>query len=135
MSTSVRTALLNILLASAAGSGVLYLLWLIRQLWPGITTVIHALVTPRSHCCDALYVWLPLKVVWKVQLLQDIATSILMTAGMSVLGTTLFYLLHWLLPVHFWSHFKLLALTLNAFKCLYQICLLDRLHHITLPTH
>uniref|UniRef100_A0A803SN06 Reverse transcriptase domain-containing protein n=1 Tax=Anolis carolinensis TaxID=28377 RepID=A0A803SN06_ANOCA len=60
---------------SAVARGAFAQLRLVRQLRPylgrsDLATVVHALVTARLDYCNALYVGLPLKTAWKLQLVQ-----------------------------------------------------------------
>ena len=55
---------------------------MICQLWPfldidNLATVVHVLVTPQLDYCNALYVGLPLKMTWKLQLVQNAAAKLL----------------------------------------------------------
>ena len=61
--------------ASVAWSAF-YQLRLVAQLRPyldNLASVVYALVTSRLDYCNALYVGLPLKTVWKLQLVQNAA--------------------------------------------------------------
>ena len=55
--------------------------WRIAQLHPyldmgALMTLIHALVISRIHYCSALYVRLPLRLMWRLQLVQKFGSQI-----------------------------------------------------------
>ena len=57
-------------------------LWWIAQLQPyldggALTTLVHALVISRLDHCNALYVGLPLRLMQKLQMVQNAAASLL----------------------------------------------------------
>ena len=59
-----------------------FYLWRIAQLRPyldvgALTTLVHVLVVLRLDYCNALYVGLPLRLVWKLQMVQNVAARLL----------------------------------------------------------
>ena len=91
---------------------------LIRQLRPfldrdNLATVVHALVTFRLDYCNALYVGLPLKTTWKVQLVQNAAARLLAGSSYRDHITPVLKELHWL-PIRFRLEFKVLVMTFKA---------------------
>ncbi|XP_066490600.1 oxysterol-binding protein-related protein 8-like [Tiliqua scincoides] len=67
---------------TVVANGAFAQLQLVRQLRPylcqlDLTTVVHALVTSRLDYCNTLYMGLPLKTVWKPQLVQNVAARVL----------------------------------------------------------
>ncbi|KAF7240163.1 Ophiophagus venom factor, partial [Varanus komodoensis] len=62
----------------------------------GLATVIHALVISRLDYCNTLYVGLPLKTVWILQLVQNRAARLLTGTGHYSHITLVLYQLHWL---------------------------------------
>uniref|UniRef100_A0A803TC32 Reverse transcriptase domain-containing protein n=1 Tax=Anolis carolinensis TaxID=28377 RepID=A0A803TC32_ANOCA len=103
---------------SAVARGVFAQLKLVRQLRPYLgkqdfATVVHALVTSRLDYCNALYVGLPLKTVWKLQLVQWEAARLITGAAFRERTTPLLRQLHWL-PISYRAQFKVLALAYKA---------------------
>ncbi|XP_053100645.1 uncharacterized protein LOC128322765 [Hemicordylus capensis] len=91
---------------------------LARQLRPflekaDLATETHALVTSQLDYCDTLFVGLPLKNIWKLQLVQNAAARVLSGAAWWEHITPILKELHWL-PVCFRVQFKVLVLTFNA---------------------
>ncbi|XP_061485295.1 uncharacterized protein LOC133385720 isoform X1 [Rhineura floridana] len=95
-----------------------YHLRLVAQLRPyldsdDLASVVHALVTSRLDYCNALYVGLPLKIVRKLQLVQNAAARLLTRTRRSAHITPVLARLHWL-PICFRAKFKVLVLTYKA---------------------
>ena len=95
-----------------------YHLWQIAQLQPyldggALTTLVHALVISRLNHCNALYVGLPLRLMWKLQMVQNTAGRLL--SGVRKYQHIFLTLaaLHWL-PVRFLIDFKVLMMTYKA---------------------
>ncbi|XP_053142271.1 uncharacterized protein LOC128340742 [Hemicordylus capensis] len=112
---------LEVQVASMAQSAF-YQLRLICQLQPylereSLATVTHALVTSCLDYCNALYMGLPLKIVRKLQLVQNRAARLLTGTGRFDHIMPMLNQLHWL-PIHFWTQFKVLVLTFKALKAL-----------------
>ncbi|KAF7251550.1 hypothetical protein EYD10_03015 [Varanus komodoensis] len=106
-------------------------LWWIHQLRPYLedtclATVTHALVTSRLDYCNALYVGLPLKTVWILQMVQNRAARFLMRTGRYSHITPVLYQLHWL-PIEVWAQFKVLVITYKALNGLGPGYLKERL--------
>ncbi|KAF7253150.1 hypothetical protein EYD10_01179 [Varanus komodoensis] len=88
---------------------------LIHQLHPYLENdclaiVTHALVTSRLDFCNALYVGLPLKTVWILQLVQNRAARLLTRTGRCSHITPVLRQLHWL-PIEVRAQFKVLVIT------------------------
>ena len=71
---------------NSVAKSTFYQFMLIYQLCPyldrdSLATVIHALITSRLDYCNVLYVGLPLKMVRKLQLLQNRTTRLLTGTG------------------------------------------------------
>ncbi|XP_061477973.1 uncharacterized protein LOC133382302 [Rhineura floridana] len=103
---------------AAVARNAFYQLRLVAQLRPylsreDLTSVVHALVTSRLDYCNALYVGLPLKTVWKLQLVQNAAARLLTRTKRSDHITPVLAHLHWL-PICFRAKFKVLVLTYKA---------------------
>ncbi|KAF7238810.1 hypothetical protein EYD10_14545 [Varanus komodoensis] len=106
-------------------------LQLIRQLRPYLeydclATVTHALVTSRLDFCNTLYVGLPLKTVWILQLVQNRAARLLTGTGRYVHMTPVLCQLHWL-PIEVRAQFKVLVMTYKALNSLGPGYLKERL--------
>uniref|UniRef100_A0A803TEJ9 Reverse transcriptase domain-containing protein n=1 Tax=Anolis carolinensis TaxID=28377 RepID=A0A803TEJ9_ANOCA len=104
---------------------------LVRQLRPyleksDLTMVVHALVTSRLDYCNALYVGLPLKTAWKLQLVQRSAARLLTGANYRARSMPLFKELHWL-PFTFRTQFKVQVITYKALNGLGPTYLRDRI--------
>ena len=59
-----------------------FYLWQIAWRWPyldtgALTTLVHALVISRLDHCNTLYVGLPLRLMWKLQVVQNAAARLL----------------------------------------------------------
>ncbi|KAF7237340.1 Zinc finger protein 79 [Varanus komodoensis] len=78
-----------------------------------LATVTHALATSRLDFCNALYVGLPLKTVWILQLVQNGAARLLTGTGRYVHVTPVLCQLHWL-PIEVRAQFKVLVMTYKA---------------------
>ena len=76
-------------------------------------TVTHALVTSCIDYCNALYVGLPLKTVWQLQLVQNRAAWLVSGGATSGHIKPILFKLHWL-PVADQAQFKVLVLTYKA---------------------
>ena len=74
-----------------------------------------------------LYVELPLKVTWKLQLIQNAAARLVIGSGRRDHITPVWKGLHWL-PVRFQAQFKVLVLTFKALNGLGPVYLNERLH-------
>ena len=95
-------------------------LQLIRQLRPfleleDLKTVVHTLVTSRLNFCNVLYIGLPLCLVQKLQLVQNMAESLVTGTPKGADITLVLKSLHWL-PISFWVKYKVLVI---AFKALH----------------
>ncbi|KAF7246206.1 NIPA-like protein 2 [Varanus komodoensis] len=91
---------------------------LIHQLCPYLeydclVTVTHALVTSRLDFCNVLYVGLPLKMVWILQLVQNRTARLLTGTGRYAHMTPVLRQLHWL-PIEVRAQFKVLVITYKA---------------------
>ncbi|KAF7234923.1 hypothetical protein EYD10_18203, partial [Varanus komodoensis] len=105
---------------------------LINQLRPYLEydcleTVTHTLVTSRLDFFNALYMGLPLKTVWILQLVQNRAARLLTGTGRYVHMTPVLRQLHWL-PVEVRAQFKVLVMTYTALNGLGPGYLKERLH-------
>lgn len=99
-------------------------------------SVTQGLVISQLDYCNAYYVGLTLKSVWKLQLIQKVATWEVLVAPTVAHVTPLFWKLHWL-PVCFLIKFKGLVIT---FKDLHRMGPGYLTNHLTLirldwPTH
>ncbi|XP_061473928.1 uncharacterized protein LOC133380529 [Rhineura floridana] len=108
-----------------------YHLRLVAQLHPylcgdDLASVVHALVTSRLDYCNALYVGLPLKMVRKLQLVQNAAARLLTRTNRSSHITPVLARLHWL-PICFRARFKVLVLTYKALHGVGPQYLMERL--------
>ncbi|KAF7250062.1 Receptor-type tyrosine-protein phosphatase gamma, partial [Varanus komodoensis] len=107
---------------TAVARSTFFQLRLIHQLHPYLendylATVTHALVTSRLDFCNVLYVGLPLKTVWILQLVQNRAARLLTGTGRYVHMTPVLRQLHWL-PIEVRAQFKVLVMTYNALNSL-----------------
>ena len=88
-------------------------LWRITQLRPYLdagahTTLIHALVISRIDYCSALYVGLPLMLMWRLQLVQNLV-------GRLITGVKKFqHISPILAALHFCIDFKVMMITFKA---------------------
>lgn len=81
-------------------------------------TMVHGLVLSRIDYCNALYVGLPRKLIYKLQKVQNAAAKLIFLQGRREHATPLLIQLHWL-PVRERVQFKILLLT---FKCIHGQC-------------
>ncbi|KAF7234890.1 Vomeronasal type-2 receptor 26 [Varanus komodoensis] len=93
-------------------------LWLIYQLHhyledDCLVTVMHGLASSRLDFCNVLYIGLPLKTVWILQLVQNRAASLLSGTEHCPQITPVLRQLHWL-PIDIRAQFKVLMLTYKA---------------------
>ncbi|KAF7253589.1 Ryanodine receptor 2, partial [Varanus komodoensis] len=105
---------------------------LIHQLRPYLendclATVTHALVTSRLDFCKVLYVGLPLKTVWILQLVQNRAARLLTGTERYVHMTPVLCQLHWL-PIEVRAQFKVLVMIYKALNGLGLGYLKERLY-------
>ncbi|KAF7240874.1 putative RNA-directed DNA polymerase from transposon BS [Varanus komodoensis] len=103
---------------TAVARSAFFQLRLIHQLRPYLeydclVTVTHALVTSHLDFCNALYVGLPLKTVWILQLVQNRAARLLTGTGRYAHMTPVLRQLHWL-PIEVRAQFKVLVITYKA---------------------
>ena len=87
-------------------------LWRIAQLHPYLdvgllTTLVHGLVILRLDHCNALYVGLPLRLMWKLQMVQNVVARLLSGVRKHQHITPILAALHWL-AVQFCVDFKVL---------------------------
>ena len=85
-------------------------LWQIPRLQPyldtgALTTLVHALVISRLDHCNVLYVGLPLKLMWKLQVAQNAAARLLTGVRKHHNISPILAKLHWL-PIRFRISFK-----------------------------
>ena len=90
-------------------------LWWISQLCPYLdvrvlTTLVHALAVSRLDYCNALYLGLPLRLMEKLQMVQNVVDRLLSGVGKYQHISPTLAALHWL-PVHFHIDFKVLMMT------------------------
>ncbi|KAF7237429.1 Motile sperm domain-containing protein 1 [Varanus komodoensis] len=116
---------------TAVARSAFFQLRLIHQLRPYLendclATVTHALVTSRLDFCNALYVGLPLKTVWILQMVQNRAARLLAGTGRYSRITPVLYQLHWL-PIEVRAQFKVLVITYKALNGLGPGYLKERL--------
>ena len=95
-----------------------YQLRLIRQLRPFLELedpkmVVHTLVTSRLDFCNALYIGLPLCLVRKLQLVQNMAARLVTGTPRGDHITPVLKSLHWL-PISFRVKYKVLVITFKA---------------------
>ena len=104
-------------------------LWQIAQLPPyldgGLTTLVHALVISRLDHCNTLYVGLPLRLMRKLQMVQNAAASLLSRVRKYQHISPTLAALHWL-RIHFRIDFKVLIMTYKALNGLGPRYLADR---------
>ena len=79
----------------------------------GLTTLVHALVISRLDHCNALYVGLPLRLMRKLQVVQNAAARLLSGVRKYHHISPTLAALHWL-PIQFRIDFKVLMLTSRA---------------------
>ena len=102
-----------------------FLLWQIARLRPylntgALTTLVHALVISRLDHCNALYVGLPLRLMRKLQVVQNDGVRKYQHISPALVA------LHWL-PIRFRVNFKVLMLTYKALNGLGPRYLAERL--------
>ena len=98
-------------------------LWRIARLRPyldvrALTTLVHALVILRLDHCNTLYVGLPLRLMRKLQVVQNEVARLLTGVRKCQHISLTLATLHWL-PIRFRIDFKVLMLT---YKALNQAC-------------
>ncbi|KAF7247075.1 putative RNA-directed DNA polymerase from transposon BS [Varanus komodoensis] len=123
---------------TAVARSAFFQLRLIHQLHPYLendclVTVTHALVTSRLDFCNELYMGLPLKTVWILQLVQNRAARLLTGTGRYVHMTPVLRQLHWL-PIEVQAQFKVLVMTYKALNSLGPGYLKERLRPY-MPAH
>ena len=106
-------------------------LWRIARLHPYLdtrvlTTLVRALVISRLDHCNALYVGLPLRLMRKLQVVQNAAARLLTGVKKHQHISPVLAMLHWL-PIHFCIDFKVLMLTYKALNGLGPRYLAERL--------
>ena len=84
------------------------------------------LVTLRLDFCNALYIGLPLCLVRKLQLVQNMSARLVASTSRGVRITPVLKSLHWL-PISFWAKYKVLVITFKALHGLDPGYLRDRL--------
>lgn len=77
-----------------------------------LSIVTHVLVISWLDYCNTFYMGLFLKIIWKLQLVQNVAANTVLGAPRVVHTTPLLHELPWL-PICFWILFKYLLLPLN----------------------
>ena len=109
-----------------------FYLWRIAQLHPyldgggALTTLVHALVISRLDHCNALYVGLPLRLMQKLQMVQNAVARLLSGVRKQQHISPTLAALHWL-PIHFYIDFKVLMMTYKALNGLGPRYLADHL--------
>ena len=78
-----------------------------------LTKLIHALVISRIDYCSALYMGLPLRLMCKLQMVQNSAARLITGVKKFQHISPTLAALHWL-PVHFHIDFKVMMITLKA---------------------
>ena len=78
-----------------------------------LTTLVDALVISRIDYCNALYMWLPLTLMQKLQMLQNTVARLLTGVKRFPHTPPILATLHWL-PVCFHIDFKVLTITYKA---------------------
>ena len=91
-----------------------------------LTTLVHALVISRLDHCNALYVGLPLRLLRKLQVVQNAAARLLSGVKRYQHISPTLAALHWL-PIRFRIDFKVLMLTYKALNGLGPRYLAERL--------
>ena len=116
--------------ASVVRTAHLYL-WRIAQLPSyldvgALTTLVHALVVSRINYCNALYVGLPLGLMQKLQMIQNMVARLLTGVKRFHHISPTLATLHWP-PIHFRIDFKVLTITYKALNSLGPRYLAERL--------
>ena len=89
-------------------------------------TLVHVLVISRLDYCNALYVGLPLRLMRKLQMVQNAAARPLSGTRKYQHISYILAALHWL-PIHFRIDFKVLMMTYKALNGLGPRYLMERL--------
>ena len=93
-------------------------LWQIAQLCSyldvgALTTLVHTLIVSRFYYCNVLYMGLPLRLMRKLQIVQNMATKLLTGLEKYHHISPTLVALQWL-PIHFRIGFKVLMVTYKA---------------------
>ena len=91
-----------------------------------LTTLVHVLVISRLDHCNTLYVGLPLRLMQKLQVVQNAAARLLSGVSKYYHISPILATLHWL-PIWFHIDFKVLMLTYKALNGLGPRYLVERL--------
>ena len=75
-----------------------------------LTILVHAFVILRLDYCNALYVGLPLRLMWKLQMVQNVAARLLSGMRRHQHISPILAALHWL-PIRFHIDFNVLTMT------------------------
>ena len=78
-----------------------------------LTTLVHVLVVSRLDYCNTLYMGLPLRLMWKLQMVQIVVARLLTGMRKHQHISPALAALHWL-PVCFCIDFKVLMMTYKA---------------------
>ena len=106
-------------------------LWRLAQLrlyldGGALTTLVHVLVISRLDHCNTLYVGLPLRLMWKLKMVQNVAARLLSGVRKYPHISPTLVALHWL-PIRFCIGFKVLMMTYKALNGLGPRYLAERL--------
>ena len=91
-----------------------------------LTTLVHVLVISRLDHCNTLYVGLPLRLMRKLQVVQNVAARLLSGVRKYHHISPILATLHWL-PIRYSVDFKVLMLTYKALNGLGPRYLAERL--------
>ena len=91
-----------------------------------LTTLVHAFIISRRDYCNALYMGLPLRLMQKMQMVQNTASRLLTGVKKYHHISPTLVALHWL-PICFCIDFKVLILTYKALNGLGPRYLTERL--------